>query len=62
LNIDDISLLTAEQVIKSLVNNRIAILCRQCQCQHEYTEETDSTVKLLDTGQRNTTIVQRERY
>jgi hypothetical protein len=31
-----VSLLTPEQVIAFLVNNRIAILCQNCSCEHEF--------------------------
>jgi len=56
LNIEDISLLSAQQVISFLVNNKVGILCQECSCEHEF---TDTRVKLRSTA-GETTIAQRE--
>jgi len=58
MNVEDISLLTAEQVIAFLVNNRVAILCSQCSCEHEFTDK-NSMVRLTDTSGETRKAVRR---
>ena len=53
--VDDICSLTAEEVILFLEKNRLSLLCSECSCEHEY-----NTVRLLDTGQRNEAIAERD--
>ena len=45
LSIDDISLMSAEQVIQFMINQRITLLCPECSCSHEF-----NTVRLRSTA------------
>jgi hypothetical protein len=61
--VDMMSSLTAEEVISLLQSHRINLLCRNCSCMHEVHEFADNdndTVKLLDAGQRNTIEAERD--
>jgi hypothetical protein len=38
MDIDEISLVSAEEIIQLLETNRIYFMCPSCQCRHEFTD------------------------
>jgi hypothetical protein len=60
INPDPISNINPESIIEYITISRLTFLCPDCSCEHEFLDNDDNLVNLLDTGQRNTIAAERD--